>query len=94
MSTETITQNAALSDTVRNMIKDYLDSIPHSKITNLHEMLLEQMEPPLLQAVMEHCRYNQSRAAHVLGLSRGTCRMLLTKYFDEKYCGRREPKEG
>jgi Fis family transcriptional regulator len=55
-------------------------------------MVLEQIEPPLLQAVMEKYKYNQSRAANALGISRGTFRALLFKYFDEKYCGRRLEK--
>jgi Fis family transcriptional regulator, factor for inversion stimulation protein len=39
---------------------------------------------------MEHCKYNQSRAAIMLGISRGTLRTKLRRYFDDKYVGSRE----
>ena len=38
---------------------------------------------------MENCRYNQSRAAIVLGVSRGTLRTKLKRYFDDQYVGTR-----
>lgn len=47
---------------------------------------------PLYKAVMEHCRYNQSRAAIILGISRGTLRKMLAYYFDDPYVGTREEK--
>jgi Fis family transcriptional regulator len=78
-----------LSESVTQSIKKFL-SLPETQgVTNLHDMVLEQVEPALLKAVIEHCKYNQSKAAVLLGISRGTCRMKLKKYFDDKYCGSR-----
>jgi DNA-binding protein Fis len=51
--------------------------------------VLEQVEPPLLEATMEKAKYNQVRAAKILGVSRGTLRKKLKQYFDDKYCGTR-----
>lgn len=48
------------------------------------------VETPLFRAVMEHCKYNQSRAAVMLGISRGTLRTKLKRYFDDKYVGSRD----
>lgn len=79
----------SLASIVETTVKDYLTSVGQDKITNLYDMVLEQIEPPLLKAVIEHCRYNQSRAAEILGISRGTCRTKLIKYFNDRYCGRR-----
>lgn len=79
-----------LAHYIESMIKTHLTSQKTSEVSNLHDMLLEQIEPPLFKAVIEHCRYNQCRAATMLGLSRGTLRMKLIKYFNDKYCGRRE----
>lgn len=86
-------ESVALAEAVQVMIERYLKSASLDKITDLHAMLLEQVEPPLFQAVMLHCRYNQSRAALMLGISRGTLRMKLMRYFDEQFCGHREPKD-
>lgn len=80
----------SLNTAVEVTIKRYLESMGQDKIVNLYDMVLEQMEPALLKAVIEHCRYNQSRAATMLGLSRGTCRAKLIKYFNDQYCGRHE----
>ena len=43
-------------------------------------MMLGEVEAPLMQAVMEYTKGNQSRAAIVLGLSRGTLRKKLKMY--------------
>ena len=40
-------------------------------------MILQEVEPPLLQAVMEKKRGNQLQAAKLLGISRGTIRKKL-----------------
>lgn len=94
MSTETTTQQTtSLADTVSALVKDHVKVMGRDKVVNLRDMILEKVEPALLEVVMLHCRYNQSRAAKILGISRGTCRALLIKYFDEQYCGRREEKE-
>jgi Fis family transcriptional regulator, factor for inversion stimulation protein len=81
-----------LSEATSELIWRYLNASGNGVI-DLHRMVLEQFEPALIETVMLNCRYNQSRAAHVLGLSRGTLRGLLKKYFDEKYCGKRHKKE-
>ena len=79
-----------LGATIERVIKMYLESMGKDKVVNLYDMVLEQVEPPLLKAVIEHCRYNQSRAADLLGISRGNCRSKLIKYFADQYCGSRE----
>ena len=84
------TETTGLSSTIEAIVQRYLNSVGTGEVANLHDMVLEQIEPPLLKAVIEHCRYNQSKAANLLGISRGTCRAKLIKYFDEQYCGRRE----
>lgn len=93
MTSTQLNQAIGLSGTVESIVKQYLDSQKISSITNLYDMVLEQIEPPLLKVVIEHCRYNQSKAANFLGLSRGTCRTKLKKYFDDQYCGHRDDTE-
>jgi Fis family transcriptional regulator len=81
-----------LSEATSELIRRYLE-VSGEGVIDLHRMVLEQIEPALIEAVMSRCQYNQSRAAHLLGLSRGTLRGLLKKYFEEKYCGKRYKKE-
>lgn len=91
MMNNTIQDNPPLQKMMSKHINQYLADMKGQDINCLYDMVMEQIEPPLLQAVMEHCRYNQSQAAKVLGISRGTIRTKLKKHFDDKYCGSIEP---
>ncbi len=62
--------------TVRRYLADLGDSAP----TNLYQLLLEQIEKPLLAVVMEKARGNRCRAAQVLGINRNTLRKKLQQY--------------
>jgi len=87
---ETLHQNHSLQETLTNQVGQYLQEMKEQDITGLYDMVLEQVEHPLFQATIEHCKYNQSKAAEVLGISRGTLRTKLKKYFDDKYCGTKD----
>lgn len=67
---------AAVDDT----IVDYLRLLEGQPIEDLYGMVLAQVEPPLLRQVMAHVGNNQSKAARLLGLSRGTLRTKLSQY--------------
>jgi len=41
---------------------------------------MQQVEAPLFECVMEHTQDNQSKAAALLGLNRGTLRKKLKQY--------------
>src|SRR5699024_11095343 len=47
---------------------------------DLYRLVLEQVEKPLLEQVLDYSRGNQSRAAEVLGINRGTLRKKLRCY--------------
>lgn len=47
---------------------------------DLYELVLAEIEPPLLEVVMRKTRGNQTKAAQILGLSRGTLRKKLEQY--------------
>ena len=49
-------------------------------VSNLHELVIKEVEEPLLTAVMEHTSNNQSKASIMLGLNRGTLRTKLKQY--------------
>lgn len=49
--------------------------------TNLFNHVLEPGIKSILYTVMNHVEGNQSRAARILGISRGTLRQYLIKYF-------------
>lgn len=84
-------QGHALSEQIVKVVRQHLSS-PLSKGSdlNLYDLVLEEIEGPLFRTVMEMTRYNQSKAARVLGVSRGTLRTKLKYYFDDEFIGSRE----
>ena len=83
-------QNDALTQQVVTAVKGYLNAIGNKEINlNLYQLIVEEVEAPLFRTVMELTRYNQSKAARVLGVSRGTLRTKLKRYFDDEFIGTR-----
>ena len=80
-STFELTQkNQPLHDSVRQSLENYITHHKGQLPGNLYELILAEVEAPLMEAVMEYTKGNQSRAAIVLGLSRGTLRKKLKMY--------------
>lgn len=81
--------NANLSTQVVETVKHYLNTLgkQNPKTLNLYQLIVEEIEAPLFRSVMELTRYNQSKAARVLGVSRGTLRTKLKHYFDDEFIG-------
>lgn len=80
----------SLAHSITHAVQRYFGELNGTDPVDLYKFVLEEVEAPLFRAVMEHCKYNQSRAAYVLGISRGTLRTKLRHYFDDKYVGSRE----
>lgn len=70
----------ALKDCVRQALMDYFRQVDGEEVSNLYEMVLAEVEAPLLEVVLEMSRSNQSRAAQMLGVNRGTLRKKLKQY--------------
>ncbi len=82
---ENIKQEQGLQDLVYGLVSRFLADNKNKSIDGLYDMILAEVEPPLLQAVMEKRRGNQLQAAKLLGISRGTIRKKLQRYFGTKY---------
>ncbi len=82
--------SASLAASVTQSVQNYFIELKGAEPVDLYQFVLEEIETPLFRAVMEHCKYNQSRAALMLGVSRGTLRTKLRHYFDDKYVGSRD----
>ena len=90
INSQTGADNASLAESVTQAVQKYFSELKGSEPVDLYDFVLEEIETPLFRAVMEHCKYNQSRAAIMLGISRGTLRTKLRRYFDDKYVGTRD----
>jgi Fis family transcriptional regulator len=65
---------------VQQALENYLDDMNGHAPAELYQMVLNEVEPPLLQTVLRYTRGNQSRAAQILGLNRSTLRKKLSQY--------------
>lgn len=72
--------NKPLRDSVRQALKNYLSHMEGQQVVEFYELVLAEVEDPLLDVVMTHTRGNQTRAATMLGINRGTLRKKLKKY--------------
>lgn len=73
-------QISQLYNAVKHSIRRYLYELEGTEPSDMYDMVLRQIEQPLLEAVLEHTRGNQSRAAEYLGMNRGTLRKKLRAY--------------
>lgn len=76
---QTTTQRP-LRDSVKQAVNKFLKQLDNDNMDNLYELVLAEIEIPLLEEVMTHTRGNQTRAAIMLGLNRGTLRKKLKQY--------------
>ncbi|QCI23925.1 DNA-binding transcriptional regulator Fis [Buchnera aphidicola (Macrosiphoniella sanborni)] len=70
----------SLRELVKNALKYYLVNLHNRHVNNLYELLLSELEQPLLDMVMQYTRGNQTRAALMMGINRSTLRKKLKKY--------------
>lgn len=71
-----------ISDAVHEALEGYFEQMNGHKRSceGLYNMVLSEVEAPLLRCVMFHCDGNQTRAAKMLGINRATLRKKLAAY--------------
>lgn len=69
-----------LADCVSHNIRQYFKDLDGETPCGVYDMVLHQVEKPLLECVMAQCGGNQSKAAAVLGLNRNTLRKKLVQH--------------
>ena len=75
-----------LKDEVRKAMKKYFAQLDQKNMPiDVYQLVLNEVEPPLLDAVMKFANNNQSKAARILGMNRTTLRTKLKKY-NIKWC--------
>ncbi len=58
-------------------LNDYFANLNGHRPAHLYDMVLREVEEPLLKAVLDYTEGNQVRAADILGINRGTLRKKL-----------------
>ena len=78
--TKTQHEHATFSDCVTHAVKQYFDDLDEAHTSGFYDLFIHEAEAPLLRVVMDHTHHNQSAAAQLLGLSRGTLRKKLKEH--------------
>ncbi len=79
-SVYTESQESSLRKAVERCLHSYFEQLDRETITGLYELVLAEVEAPLLEAVLRHTGSNQSKASVMLGLNRGTLRKKLKQH--------------
>jgi Fis family transcriptional regulator len=65
---------------VKQTMERFFSDLNGEKVTGVYDMVLHEMEKPLLEIVMRHTKGNQVRAADILGINRNTLRKKLKQH--------------
>jgi Fis family transcriptional regulator, factor for inversion stimulation protein len=80
-STDTaIEGGATLRDCVETTLSNYFAQLDGAPVTDVYQLVLSEVEAPLLEQVLKYTRNNQTKASVLLGLNRGTLRKKLKQY--------------
>ncbi len=79
-ATDNRSQARALRECVAEAMRCYFEHLEGQPARDVYNMVLAEVEAPLLTAVMEYTQGNQTQASELLGLNRGTLRKKLKQY--------------
>ncbi len=76
-----IRQTNEIADCVKRSLEKYFKDLDGEKPRSVYDMVIRNVERPLLEAILDHAEGNQTIAAEMLGINRNTLRkkMLMLK---------------
>jgi len=74
-------QTNEIADCVKRSLEKYFKDLDGEKPRSVYDMVIRNVERPLLEAILDHAEGNQTIAAEMLGINRNTLRkkMLMLK---------------
>lgn len=69
-----------LREHTESVLHAYFEKLNGHRPARLYDLVLREVEEPLFRAVMDYAEGNQSQAAVILGINRGTLRKKLREY--------------
>lgn len=69
-----------LRDHAERALSDYFANLNGHHPAHLYDLVLREVEEPLFRTVLDYASGNQSRAAVILGITRGTLRKKLRQF--------------
>ena len=74
------TNKKPLCKHTEDALDQYFATLNGDRPGDLYDLVIGEVERPLFQAVMDYTQGNQSQAAGILGINRGTLRKKLKTY--------------
>ncbi len=65
---------------VRQALREYLKDLDGENSIGIRDMVVQSVEKPVIETILEHVEGNQTRAAAMLGLNRNTLRKKIKIY--------------
>lgn len=73
-------KNDSIVQCIESSLRQYFTDLDGEMPCGVYDMVIGQVELPLLRCVMDVCGGNQTRAAQILGLNRNTLRKKLAQH--------------
>ena len=73
-------EGQTLRGNVERALHNYFTRLEGADVTDVYNLVLSEVEAPLLETVMNYVKGNQTKASELLGLNRGTLRKKLKQY--------------
>ncbi len=73
----TARQGNEIADTVRRSLEKYFRDLDGEKPRSVYDMVIRNVERPLLEVVLDRAEGNQTIAAQMLGINRNTLRKKM-----------------
>ena len=73
-------EGQTLRGSVEKALHNYFAHLEGASVTDVYNLVLTEVEAPLLAEIMAYTGNNQTRASLMLGLNRGTLRKKLKQY--------------
>ncbi len=73
-------QQSSIASAVEYSVRHYFSLLDGEQSTDLYQLIINEVERPLLSVVLEQTGGNQSKASMILGLNRGTLRKKLLQH--------------
>ncbi len=70
-------QGNEIAESVRKSLERYFKDLDGTKPRSIYDMVLKNVERPLLETVLERAEGNQTVAAEMLGINRNTLRKKI-----------------
>lgn len=69
---------------VTEALEEYFCNLEGEQPTDVYEMVIREVEIPLIKTVLKYVNGNQRKAATMLGVNRGTLRKKILEYCLDK----------